>query len=69
MIAEALADLGLDPAKVVAEASDAEHKPKLRAQTDQARTLGIFGAPSFVAKGELFFGGDRLESALRWSKR
>jgi 2-hydroxychromene-2-carboxylate isomerase len=31
--------------------------------------LGIFGAPSFVARGELFWGNDRLEDALRWATR
>ena len=29
----------------------------------------MFGAPSFVtADGELFWGNDRLEQALRWAK-
>ncbi|MCA8906470.1 MAG: 2-hydroxychromene-2-carboxylate isomerase [Rhodospirillaceae bacterium] len=47
-----------------AQADDA--KALLRAQTDQAMALGIFGAPSFLARGELFWGGDRLDAALNW---
>ena len=30
--------------------------------------LGIFGSPSFVANGELFWGDDRLEAALDWAR-
>lgn len=38
-----------------------------RAATAQARTLGIFGAPSFVVDGEeLFWGDDRLEDAVEF---
>src|SRR6516225_5952874 len=40
-----------------------------RAQTDEAQRRGLFGAPSFTtADGELFWGNDRLEPALRWAK-
>jgi len=46
-----------------------EIKSRLRAETEQARKFGIFGAPSFVtADGELFWGNDRLEAALAWAK-
>ena len=45
-------------------------KARLRAQTEEAQRLGLFGAPSFTtADGELFWGNDRLEAALRWAKR
>jgi 2-hydroxychromene-2-carboxylate isomerase len=39
-------------------------KQQLRTQTDQARALGIFGAPSFVVGRELFWGNDRLGDAI-----
>jgi 2-hydroxychromene-2-carboxylate isomerase len=39
-------------------------KQKLRERTDEAIALGIFGAPTFVAGGELFWGQDRLDDAL-----
>ena len=45
-------------------------KSKLREETGEAQRLGVFGAPTFVAAdGELFWGSDRLEAALAWSKR
>ena len=66
---EILGDLGLDGEAIRAEAASPEWKPRLRAQTDRAKALGIFGAPTFIANGELFWGNDRLESALRWMKR
>ena len=39
-------------------------KQTLRAHGDEAAALGIFGAPSFVSGGELFWGNDRLDEAL-----
>ena len=56
------------PASLVDAASSEEAKAKLRANTEEAIRLGIFGAPSFVAGGELFWGNDRLESALAWKQ-
>lgn len=37
----------------------AEHD--LGAATARAQELGVFGAPTFVHRGELFWGGDRLD--------
>jgi 2-hydroxychromene-2-carboxylate isomerase len=37
--------------------------------TEEAKALGIFGAPTFVIDGEVFWGDDRLEDALRWRDR
>jgi 2-hydroxychromene-2-carboxylate isomerase len=58
-----------DPAAWLARAGSAEAKQRLRERTDEATRRGIFGAPSFVARGELFWGNDRLEDALAWSLR
>ena len=43
-------------------------KAQLRANTDEATRLGIFGAPNFLVGGELFFGQDRLDDAIAWAK-
>jgi len=65
-----LADLKVDPDAAIAAAQTPEIKDKLRAETEEAQRLGIFGAPSFrTADGELFWGNDRLEAALAWAKR
>lgn len=66
---EILADLGLDAAAIRAESVSAEWKPRLRAETERAKALGIFGAPTFIVGEELFWGNDRLESALGWLTR
>ena len=42
-------------------------KKSLRANTDRALSLGVFGAPSFVVNGALFWGQDRLDEALEAS--
>ena len=69
-MAEILATLGQDADSMIAAgARRDENKTTLRAQTEEAQRLGIFGAPSFVtADGELFWGNDRLEAALDWAK-
>jgi 2-hydroxychromene-2-carboxylate isomerase len=65
-----LADLKADAASVLAAAQSNAIKEKLRSETAQAQSLGVFGAPSFItADGELFWGNDRLDSALVWAKR
>ncbi|MCC2955084.1 2-hydroxychromene-2-carboxylate isomerase [Massilia sp. IC2-477] len=64
----ALGGLVLDPAAVLHAAQGEDNKAALRAQTEEARRLGIFGAPSFMVQGELFWGDDRLEDALEYAQ-
>jgi len=57
------------PAEAVLAAAQApEVKAALRAETEAASAAGIFGAPSFLVEGELFWGDDRLEDALDWAR-
>jgi len=69
VIAEVLDEIGQDGQAVVAAATTPEAKAGLRAATDAALEAGIFGAPSFVVDGALFWGNDRLEQALRHALR
>jgi 2-hydroxychromene-2-carboxylate isomerase len=65
-----LRSLKRDPKSAFDLSQHDEIKSRLRAQTEQAQTLGIFGAPSFTTEdGELFWGNDRLEAALAWASR
>lgn len=64
----ALAGLAPDPLALLEKAGSEAAKAALRAQTDEARRLGIFGGPSFIVDGELFWGDDRLEDALAWAQ-
>ncbi|HMN74013.1 MAG TPA: 2-hydroxychromene-2-carboxylate isomerase [Rhodoblastus sp.] len=57
------------PAETLARAGSDEVKMALKASVEEARSLGVFGAPSFTAAdGELFWGFDRLEAALDWAR-
>lgn len=67
VIAPILESLGLDGAAVIAAAQADDNKLRLREATVQAQALGIFGAPSFIVDGELFWGNDRLEDALAFA--
>ena len=60
--------LGQPGAALIQQAQSPESKEKLRAQTERAVTLGIFGAPTLVVGPELFWGNDRLEAAVSWYK-
>jgi 2-hydroxychromene-2-carboxylate isomerase len=69
-IAAVLIDLGFKPADIIAQAQTDANKALLRTQTDAAAGLHIFGAPTFsTAEGEIFWGNDRLEQALAWTKK
>jgi len=61
--------LHLDSVRIFSRAAHSDIKARLRQQTADAQARGIFGAPSFVCHGELFWGDDRLESALAWALR
>lgn len=54
------------PGSVLDRATLEPAKSRLRTNTEEAMALGIFGAPSIVAAGEMFWGNDRIEAALDW---
>jgi len=63
----ALDGLAPDPDAFMAAAQGEDIKARLRAQTDEARMRGIFGAPTFFIGEDLFWGDDRLEDALEFA--
>jgi 2-hydroxychromene-2-carboxylate isomerase len=63
-----LTALGIDADAALAAANTAKNKTALRAQTEEAGSRGLFGAPSFTVGDELFWGNDRLEAALAWAR-
>jgi 2-hydroxychromene-2-carboxylate isomerase len=64
----ALREIGKDPALVVETAQGADVEARYHALTDEAKALGVFGSPSFVVEGEVFWGDDRLDDAISWFK-
>jgi 2-hydroxychromene-2-carboxylate isomerase len=70
VLTDILASLGLDSARLFRRAEEPAIKQRLKDHSDAAASRGIFGAPTFVTTdGELFWGDDRLEEALRWLDR
>jgi 2-hydroxychromene-2-carboxylate isomerase len=41
-------------------------KARLRQHVDAALAAGVFGTPTFVVDGEMFWGADRLDQVERW---
>ena len=68
VVVACLNGLGLNGQLVLEQAQTTESNALLRAQTEEAKSLGIFGAPSFLIDEELFWGNDRLEEALEWAR-
>ena len=60
VLAQLLAEQALNPARLEQSHSQSAHE-RYDAHTRQAIDAGIFGAPSFVVDGELFWGQDRLD--------
>lgn len=68
LLSDLLSDLDEDAEAVLAAAGSAEVKARLRAETETAQALGLFGAPAFVTEdGEIFWGHDRMEDAFDWA--
>lgn len=60
-IADALTQAGLDGEALVTATRDAAVKQRLRSATDEAISRGVFGIPTMIADGELFWGVDQLD--------
>ncbi len=68
-ISESLKEIGQETNRIIKLANSEEIKNKYSKQTDIAVSKGIFGSPSFIVDGEVFWGDDRLEHAISWSKK
>ena len=67
-LSASLAEVGQDPQRAVARAGGDAVFETYEAATGEARKLGIFGSPTFAVDGELFWGDDRLDDAIRWRR-
>ena len=65
-LSESLREAGQKSRCVLARAETEETWQLLDAETEAACKLGIFGSPTFVVGGELFWGDDRLDDAISW---
>ncbi len=64
VLAALLAEHGLD-ARRLAQSDTGEVRERYETYTRQAIDAGVFGAPSYVIDGEIFWGQDRLDFVAR----
>ena len=66
VIAQIAQSLGIDGQALMEGAQEPAIKDALRKQVEDAVALGVFGAPTIVVDGEMFWGNDRLPQIERW---
>ena len=64
-----LSEVGQDKLRVLELADSSDVEAAYLNQTESAKQAGIFGSPSFIVDGELFWGDDRLEDAINWASK
>lgn len=64
VIAAILTSIGLDADAILQAAQSDDNKARLRARSEEAAALHIFGAPTFFVDTEMYWGNDRLSDAL-----
>ena len=68
-ISEIFKELKIDKEKVIKDANSSEIDKQYLKNTESARENKVFGSPSFIVNGEIFWGDDRMEDAITWSKK
>jgi len=68
-ISEICNELKLDKDHVISKANTQDIEKEYLANTDSARKNKVFGSPSFIVNSEIFWGDDRMEDAITWSKK
>ena len=68
-ISEICNELKIDKNKVIEKANSDKIEKEYLANTESARINKVFGSPSFIVGGEIFWGDDRMEDAINWFKK
>ena len=68
-ISETCKKLKLNKNDIISEAKKKSIEDKYIANTNSARENKIFGSPTFVIDKEVFWGDDRMEDAINFSKK
>ena len=61
VLAGLLTEAGFDPTVILAKANSVELRAAYERNRLEAIEIGVFGAPSYVLDGEVFWGQDRLD--------
>ena len=67
-ISEILQELNLDKEDTLNKAQSSEINNQYLDNTDKAYKNGVFGSPTFIYEGEVFWGDDRLDDCIKWIK-
>ena len=65
-LSESLREAGQHPEAIIEQARSQPIGRRYEQATREAKSLGVFGSPTFVVNGEVFWGDDRLEDAIDW---
>ena len=68
-ISEIFKELKIDKEKAIKDANSSEIDKQYLKNTESARENKVFGSPSFIVNSEIFWGDDRMEDAIKWSKK
>ncbi len=68
-ISEIFKELKIDKEKAIKDANTSEIEKQYLKNTESARENKVFGSPSFIVNSEIFWGDDRMEDAITWSKK
>jgi 2-hydroxychromene-2-carboxylate isomerase len=66
VVAQVAQSIGLDGPALMEAAQAPAIKDELRRRVEEAVAFGVFGAPTIVVDGEVFWGNDRLPQIERW---
>ena len=67
-LTEIFDELKLNKDEVMTQVQSTEIEKKYLENTEKAYSLGVFGSPTFIFEGEIFWGDDRLEDCIKWVK-
>jgi 2-hydroxychromene-2-carboxylate isomerase len=65
-LSDSLREVGQRPEAIIEEARSELIERRYQQATQDAKSLGVFGSPTFVVNGEVFWGDDRLDDAIDW---
>ena len=68
-ISEIFKELKIDQKKVMEDVIKDEIENQYQQNTNSARDNKAFGSPTFVVGKEIFWGDDRMEDSIYWSKK
>ena len=68
-ISEIFQELKVDKKKVMEDVMKDEIENQYQQNTNNARVNKVFGSPTFFVGKEIFWGDDRMEDSISWSKK